>query len=216
MDAFLKQIPTKLRQGVVDGYTKATMARPVHHHNGACPLNSHLAKRNNFLQTCPFPLGTHHCKHLTDNIVKAYKCHQVCFLCGSPMMPARTRTPPTTTTTTTTTTTHKCTPLTTITSSSIFTTKDAYYTLQLNLATANSIITKEELSKQQQQSTTISNRHNPSPQHSGGGRGGGRTCGRPPVTENIPGFDCTQKNFLLLFDTRVYEAHYPGIVNNCI
>ena len=127
MDAFLRQIPAKLRQGVVDEYMKVTMGRPVHHQNGACPLSSHTAKRKEFLQTCPFPLGIHHSKNLTDNIVKAYKCHQVCFICGSPRMPSRTRTP------TTPTTTHKCTPLTT-TSSSIFTTKDAYYTLQLNLA----------------------------------------------------------------------------------
>ena len=190
MAAFLRQIPAQMRQGVVDGYTNVTMGRPVHHHNSACPLSSHLTKRKEFLQICPFPLGTHHYKHLTDTIVKAYKCYQVCDLCGTPRMPART---PTTTTTTTTTTTHKCFPLTTITSSSIFTTKDAYITLQLNLATANSTITKDELAKQQK-STTSSNRHNPSP----------RTSSTPISTSSL--FSTVH-----LLDETTSTTPYPGV-----
>ena len=52
--------------------------------------------------------------------------------------------------------------------------------------------------------------------------GGGRTCGRSPSLRRKYPRDLIVHlliwgpKFLLLFDTRVYEAHYPGIVNNCI
>ena len=54
MEAFLRQIPAKMRPGVVEGYTNVTMSRPVHHHNSACPLSSYPIKQNEFFRFVPF------------------------------------------------------------------------------------------------------------------------------------------------------------------